>query len=138
MKISKDGKVVLTKNDRRVGNFVYSNYPDRVAFSDINGTVRTSVSKRTLVGQMIADAIAKGLDNFLHNYAGFIYYLNGLAPDKEFIQDAFKAAEACLGRHPELYGAATIADGDDARVIQEEKELMEFERDIKRMDGGAE
>lgn len=135
MKISKDGKVILTKNDRRVGNFVYSNYPDRVAFSDINGTVRTSVAKRTLVGQMVADAIEKGLDNFLHNYAGFIYYLNGLAPDKEFIQDAFKAAGACLERHPELYGTATLPDDDDKRVIREERELREFEEDVKRAGG---
>lgn len=135
MKISKDGKVILTKNDRRVGNFVYSNYPDRVAFSDINGTVRTSVAKRTLVGQMIADAIASGLDNFLHNYAGYLYYINGVAPDHELIKDVFAAAEACLKRHPDLYGAAAITDGDDARVIREERELMEFERDARRMAG---
>lgn len=135
MKISKDGKVILTKNDRRVGNFVYSNYPDRVAFSDINGTVRTSMSKRALVGQMIADAIVRGLDNFLHNYAGFIYYLNGMTPDKEFIQDAFKAADACLKRHPELYGAATLPDDDDKRVIREERELREFEEEVKRAGG---
>lgn len=133
MKISKDGKVILTKNDRRVGNFVYSNYPDRVAFSDINGTVRTSVSKRTLVGQMIADAIVKRMDTFLHNYAGVLYYLIGIAPDKEFVIDAFTAAEACLKRHPELYGAAALSDEDDKRVIQEERELMEFENDARKI-----
>ena len=133
MKISKDGKVILTKNDRRVGNFVYSNYPDRVAFSDINGTVRTSVSKRTLVGQMIADAIEKRSDNFLHNYAGYLYYINGVAPDHELIKDVFAAAEACLKRHPELYGAAVLSDEDDKRVIQEERELMEFENDVRKI-----
>ena len=126
MRISKDGRLTLTKNDRRVGNFVYSNHADRVAFSDINLTVRTSVSKRTLAGRMLAEAVEGGMDTFLHNYAGFLYYVNGIAPDREFLEDVMRAAGACLERHPELYGGAGATDAEDAEVTRGERELVEF------------
>lgn len=125
--------MVLTKNDRRVGNFVYSNYTDRVALTDIHGTIRTSVAKRTLIGQMIADAMEKGSDNFLHNYAGFSYYINGIAPDHEFIKDVLAAADACLKRHPDLYGQREVSDDEDAKIVREERELKEFESDVRKM-----
>lgn len=133
MKISKDGKVILTKNDRRVGNFVYSDYADSVVFTDINRTVQTRVAKRTFVGQMVSDAIRKGSDNFLHNYAAFLYYINGVTPDTEFIRDAFKVANDCVARHPELYGKREVSDGEDAKIIREERELREFEEKVRGM-----
>lgn len=134
MKYGKDGELILTKNDYRVGNFVYSNYSDHVAFSDINRTVQTKVSKRTLVGRMLEEAIKSKNGNFLHNYAGVLYYLNGIAPDRQFIEEAFKAAESCLKRHPDLYGMKDdITDKEDAEVIQEEKDLREFEDDVRNL-----
>ena len=134
MKVSKEGKVTVTKADHRVGNFVWSNYADYVAFTDINRTIQTKVSKRTLVGQMLENAIREKSDNFLHNYAGVIYYLNGVVPDQEFIVEAFKAAQDCLERHPELYGKADVTDEEeDAKIVQEEKELREFEDEVKNL-----
>ena len=133
MKVSKEGKVVVTGADRRVGNFVWSNYSDYVAFTDINRTVQTKVSKRTLVGQMLERAIREKSDTFLHNYAGVLYYLNGLAPDREFIEEAFKAAQACLERHPELYGRGDVTDAEDAEVIREARELSEFEEGVRNL-----
>lgn len=133
MKVSKDGKLLVTKADHRVGNFVYSNYADYVAFSDINRTIQTKVSKRTLVGQMLENAIKGRNDNFLHNYAGVIYYLNGIVPDQRFIEEAFKAAQDCLERHPELYGRKAATDEEDARIIREEKELKRFEEDVRNL-----
>lgn len=127
MKTGKDGEVILTRNDRRVGNFVWSDYADCVAFSDINGTIRTRVSKRTLVGRMVSDAIRRGADNFLHNYAATVYYLNGVVPDAEFVRDAFRAADDCVRRRPELYGRGEVSDDADAVIIREERERREFE-----------
>lgn len=133
MKVSKEGKVVITKADHRVGNFVWSNYSEYVAFSDINRTIQTKVSKRTLVGQMLENAIREKSDNFLHNYGGILYYLNGVVPDQQFIEEVFKSTQDCLERHPELYGKADVTDEEDAKIIQEEKELKEFEEEVRNL-----
>lgn len=135
MRVSKEGKVVITRADYRVGNFVWSNYAEYVAFSDINRTIQTKVSKRTLVGQMLENAIKGRNETFLHNYSGVLYYLNGIAPDREFIEEAFRAAQACLERHPELYGKADVTDEEDAKIVQEERELKEFEEEVRKMPG---
>lgn len=133
MKVTKDGKLIVTKADRRVGNFVYSNYAEYVAFSDISRTIQTKLSKRTLIAQMLERAIKEKNDNFLHNYGGIIYYLNGVVPDQRFIEEVFKAANECLDRHPELYARKEVSDEEDAKIIQEEKELREFEEEVRAM-----
>lgn len=133
MKVSKKGKVIVTGADRRVGNFVWSNYAETIAFSDINRTIQTKVNKRALVGQMLENAIKQKNDTFLHNYAAMIYYLNGVVPDQQFMTEVIKAAEACLKRHPELYGMKEVSDEEDARIVQEEKELKEFEEEVRNL-----
>lgn len=136
MKIDKDGKVKVTKADRRVGNFVYSDYSDNVLFSDISRTFQVRFAKRTLIGQMLSDAIAEGRSNFLHNYAGFLYYLLGTVPDQAFIEEAFSAASGCLKRHPELYGQAEVSDEEDGRIIEAERELSEFGERVRSLSAG--
>lgn len=133
MKVGKDGRVVLTRADHRVGNFVWSNYSDYVAFTDISRTIQTKVSKRTLVGQMLENAIKGRNDNFLHNYGGVLYYLNGIAPDQKFIEEVFRSTQECLERHPELYGRKEVSDEEDAKIVEEEKELREFEDEVRAM-----
>ena len=133
MKVNKEGKVIVTGADRRVGNFVWSNYVDTIAFTDINRTIQTKVNKRALVGQMLENAIKQKNDTFLHNYAAMIYYLNGVVPDHQFMTEVIKAAEACLKRHPELYGMKEVSDEEDARIVQEEKELREFEEEVRNL-----
>ena len=104
MKVSKQGKVVITGADQRA-----------------------------LVGQMLENAIKQKNDTFLHNYAAMIYYLNGVVPDQQFMTEVIKAAEACLKRHPELYGMKEVSDEEDARIVQEEKELKEFEEEVRNL-----
>ena len=130
MKVSKEGKLTLTKLDYRVGNFVYTNFADSVGFSDISQTVQTKVSKRTFVGQMLADAITQKMDNFLHNYAGVLFYLVGLAPDKQFIEEAFAAARACVNRNAELYGKPGD-DKKDETALEEVNGMAEFEQKVR-------
>ena len=137
MRISKDGRVSVTKSDLRVGNFVYSDYADSVLFSDISRTFQARFSKRTLIGQMLSDAIRGKMTNFLHNYAGFLYYLLGTVPDQAFIEEAFSAARGCLGRHPELYGQREVSDGEDAAIIEAERELSELEERVRSLPDDA-
>ena len=133
MKISKEGKLTLNSKDRRVGNFVWTDYTDYIAFSDISRTIQTKVSKRTFVGQMLESAIRGKNDNFLHNYAGVLYYVNGIAPDRQLIEDIFKACQACLERNPDLYGKMDVSGEEDAGVIREQQELRQFEDDVRKL-----
>lgn len=133
MKVSKDGKLSLNSKDHRVGNFVWTDYTDYIAFSDISRTIQTKVSKRTFVGQMLENAIRGRNDNFLHNYAGVLYYLNGIAPDAQFIREAFKAAQDCIVRNPDLYGSEVVSDERDAEIIREQQELRQFEDDVRKL-----
>jgi len=133
MKVDKNGKVKLTGVDHRVGNFVFSSYRDYVSFTDINRTVQAKVSKRTFLGRMLEEAVKVKSDTFLHNYGGVLYYLLGIAPDQEFILDAWNAAQACLERHPELYGKTMVTPGDDAEALTEVEEMREFEESASRL-----
>ena len=130
MKVGKDNQVKLSGIDFRVGNFVYSNYKEYVGFSDINRTIQTKVSKRTFVGQMLEMAVKGKNETFLHNYGGVIYYLLGVAPDAQFVEDAFHAAQACLERNPDLYGKMAVSDEEDAEIIQAERDMSEFGQDF--------
>ena len=133
MKINKDGKVVLTGIDYQVGNFVFSNYAESVGFCDINKGIEVKISKRFLIGEMLQQAIEGKNENFLHNYSGVVYYLLGIVPDGEYLETAFKAASECMKRHPELYPhQEKISDEEDANIIREEKELSEFEDQVRK------
>lgn len=133
MKVDKNGQVKLTGVDHRVGNFVFSSYRDYVSFTDINRTVQARLSKRTFVGRMLEEAVKVKSDTFLHNYGGVLYYLLGVAPDQEFIVDAWKAANACLDRHPELYGKTMVTPGEDEDALAEVEALRGFEDDARRL-----
>lgn len=140
MRISKDGKVSVTKSDLRVGNFVFSDYSDSVLFSDINRTFQVRFAKRTLIGRMLSEAISGKMENFLHNYSGYLYYIIGTAPDQTLIESVFKAASDCIERHPELYGSMEATDEEDAGIIEAERELKDFEEEVRNLpdpEGGA-
>lgn len=126
MKITNEGKVKLTSIDYRVGNFVYTNFAEDIAFCDINRTVQTKVSKRTCIGMMLEKAIKEKNDTFLQNYGGFIYYLVGLTPDQQFLREGFKAAQDCIERHPDLYGRVDASDEEEKEIVEEMRATQEI------------
>ena len=130
MKVMKNGGLRLSQIDYRVANFVFSNFADAIGFSDISRNVQTRVSKRTFIGMMLEQAIKEKRDTFLHNYGTMLYYLVGLAPDDQFVKEAYSAAEACIRRNPDLYGAKETDEEKQQKIVQEEKELHEFTEQI--------
>ena len=133
MKVLKDGSIKLSQIDFQVGNFVFSNFADAIGFSDTARRVQTRVSKETFIGQMLTQAFLEKRKTFLHNYGTMLFYLVGLAPDDQFIKETFAAAEACVKRHPDLYGAPQAQSEEaDQKIIRQEKELHEFAEEIKK------
>lgn len=131
MKTDKDGKIKLTGIDYRVNNFVWSNFTEAVAFSDINRTVQTKVSKRTVVGMMLDKAIKEKNDRFLLNYGAFLFYLNGATPDQQFLNEAFKAAKECIERHSELYGPQNATEEEEKEIAEDMKGMAKFSQELK-------
>lgn len=126
MKTSKEGQLKLTKNDYRVGNFVFSNYSETVQVQDISSTICVKLSKRTPVARLVEGALEERNDAFLGNFATMAYYVNGVVPDVEFWTAMNGVIQDCINRHPEIYGIKKdVDDAADANIIHEEKEAHE-------------
>ena len=136
----KNGKVKLDACERRVGNFIIRDENEHVKVSDLNQLFTHRASKRTPIGMFLKqcfDALAsdestgKGLGNWL----AVIFTAFSVVPDPEWLTDVYSASEACMKRHPEAYGypAGEPTEEEDAAAVQEVKEMMEFEEQVKQM-----
>jgi len=147
MKIKKDGNVCLDEKDTRVGNFVFTEEEEHVKAQDIGRMFVVRLSKRLPIGIWLSNIIGMASDGLvtLKTWVATIWTVLSVAPDNDYIRDLMNAAEACLNRHKDWYG---IKDGateeDDAKAVEEMKEMSEFEDDVKKAlekekgDGGKE
>lgn len=144
MKVLKDGKLKLDRNDRRVGNnMVVRDDGTHMKVMDIGQVFTHRADKRTPVGQFLQGCFLKlGTDEStgkgLANWLAVMFSVFSVVPDIEFLDDVYKASEACMKRHPEAYGLPdqNISDEKDAQIIQEEREIAEFEEQIKNLPDG--
>lgn len=131
-----DGKLVLGIADRRVGNFVYSVEEGHIVVGDIGGCFIHRVSRGSLKGRFLEYAIEDSADATLEMYACVMYNVIGCVPDAEFLMVLNEAANACYGRHPELYSVdPNISDEEDAEILEGVRETMETEREILEKEG---
>lgn len=140
MKIRRDNTIKLDANEKRVGNFVVRLEKEHVKVSDINNVFSHRANVTTPVGQFIAGCYAaletdestgKGLANWL----AVIFTAFSVVPDIQFLEEVMKASTDCMERHPEAYGLPKqdVSDEKDAEIIQEERELTEFEDEVRQM-----
>ena len=140
MKVNADNTLKLAKNERRLGNFVVKNEEAHVKVMDIGSIFTHRASKTTPIGQYLEicyDALSKGESNGLglKNWMTVIFTAFSTIPDQEFLENVFKECEACMKRHPEVYGVPKepVSDEEDARIIEEEKGLKEFEEEVRNL-----
>ena len=137
-----NGKLKLAANERRLGNFVIKLEENHVKLSDINSLFTHRVARGIPVGQFLEmaykdirkdEAKAKGVGNWI----AVMFTVFSVIPDVEFLEAVFEASRACMERHPEAYGAPVgdVSDEEDAKIIQEVKEMKEFEEDFKKLPG---
>lgn len=146
MKVLKDNKLRLDKNERRIGNFVIRDEDHHIKVMDINQLFTHRASKQTPVGLFLKQAFddltagdertGRGLGNWL----AVIFTAFSVVPDVEWLNAAMDASEACMKRHPEAYGMrpdGTDAENDEA--AREVQEMMRFEEEVKNLpdDGQA-
>jgi hypothetical protein len=147
MKIKKDGNVCLDEKDTRVGNFVFTEEEEHVKAQDIGRMFVVRLSKRLPIGIWLSNIIGMASDGLvtLKTWVATIWTVLSVAPDNDYIRDLMNAAEACLNRHKDWYGIKDDAtEEDDAKAVEEMKEMSEFEDDVKKAlekekeDGGKE
>lgn len=111
MKIRK-GRIILDRNDTRVGNFVLTVLSDMVKAQDIHGNVSFSVSRSVPKGMLLESMAKDGADG-LRGLLAVTWNFLSVVPDMELLRGVNRLCVECAGRHPELYGSRPGAAEDD-------------------------
>jgi hypothetical protein len=133
MKITKDGRLKLTKDERRIGNFVWKNEGEHIKVCDIGSQMVHKVAKHLNVGRLLEMALTEKNDNWLANYAAMTWLYSNVIADKQFFIDINKACTDCVERHKEFYGIKEeISKEEDDEILQESRELYEFTEEVRK------
>lgn len=140
MKVLQDGKIKLSKNEKRLGNFVVAEEENHIKIFDINQMFVHRVRKSIAIGMWL-EACYKGLSDeairkSLGNYIAVLWSASCVVPDVDFLAEVYKSSEACMNRHPELYGVPKkeASDEEDAKIVEGLKEEHEFVEQVKKLD----
>ena len=133
MKVGKDGKMKLSKDERQIGNFIYKNEADHIKICDINSQMTHRVAKHLNIGRMLEMALKERKDNWLENYASMLWLFSNIVTDEQFFLDIDKACVDCVNRHKDFYGIKDdITTEQDAEILQEAKETYEAIEELKK------
>lgn len=132
MKVSKDGKLKLSKDERQIGNFVFKNEESHIKICDINSQMTHRVGKHLNIGRFLEMGFKQKDDNSLSNYSALLWLFSNILPDVEFIKDIDKACTDCVNRHKEFYGIKEdITPAEDAEILKESEEVYNAIEELK-------
>lgn len=132
MRVSKDGKLKLSKDERRYGNFIYKNEEEYIKICDINSQVTHRVAKHLNIGRMLEIALKEKNEGWLNNYAAMVWLFSNIVTDEQFFLDIDKACVDCVNRHKEFYGIEEeISQEKDKEILDETKEVHEAIEELK-------
>ena len=133
MKVGKDGKLKLSKDEKQFGNFIIKNEAEYVKITDINGNMSHRLSKHLNMGQMLAIAIKDKQTAWIENYSALVWLFSNIVTDEQFFLDINKACEDCVMRHPEIYGIKeTLSEEEDKEILEEVKGTEEAIEELKK------
>lgn len=133
MKVGKDGKLKLAKNETQIGSFVFKSEEQHVKITDINSNLSHRVSTALNIGRMIESALKDKMENWLHNYAAMVWNFSNIVTDEQFFLDIDRACVNCVNRHKEFYGIEEdITLERDQEILEESKEVYEAIEDFKK------
>ena len=133
MKVGKDGKLKLSKDEKQFGNFIIKNEAEHVKITDINGNMSHRLSKHLNMGQMLAIAIKDKQTTWIENYSALVWFFSNIVTDEQFFLDINKACEDCVMRHPEIYGIKeTLSEDEDKAILDEVKGTEEAIEELKK------
>lgn len=133
MKVGKDGKLKLSKDERQIGNFIWKNEAEHIKICDINSQMTHRVAKHLNIGRMLEMALKERKDQYLANYAAMTWLFSNIVTDEQFFLDIDKACVDCVNRHKEFYGIKEdITKKKDDEILQEAKETYEAIEELKK------
>jgi hypothetical protein len=133
MKVGKDRKLKLSKDERQIGNFVFKNEAEYIKISDINSNMTHRVSKSLNIGRMLEMALKEKNTNWLHNYAAMTWNFSNIVTDEQFFLDIDKACRECINRHKDLYGIKEdISTEEDSEILREAEEVYNEIEELKK------
>lgn len=133
MKVGKDGKLKLSKDERQIGNFVIKNESEYVKICDINSQMTHRVSKSLNIGKMLEMAFKERENLFLENYIALVWVFSNITPDPQFVTDIDRACTDCVNRHKDFYGIKEdITPEEDKEILQEAKEVYDAIEELKK------
>ena len=133
MKVGKDGKLKLSKDERQIGSFVWKNEENHIKICDINSQMTHRVAKHLNIGRMLEMALKEKKDQYLANYAAMTWLYSNIVTDEQFFLDIDKACVDCVNRHKEFYGIKDdITPEQDKEILNESKETYEAIEELKK------
>ena len=133
MKVTKDGKLKLSKDERQIGSFIWKNEAEHIKICDINSQMTHRISKNLNIGRMMEMALDERQDNWLVNYAAMVWLFSNIVTDELFFMDIDKACVACVNRHKEFYGIKEdITPEADKEILEESKEVYGAIEELKK------
>lgn len=132
MKVGKDGKLKLAKDERQIGNFVFKNEDEYIKICDINSQMTHRMSKDVLFGKQLEIAYKDKADNYLHNYAALLFLFSNVVTDEQFFVDINKVCVDCINRHKDFYGIEDdLTAEQDSEILEEARQVYEAIEDLK-------
>lgn len=123
-------KFKISKDDLRIGNFVFHEEKGHIKVSDLNGNVTHRISTWIAKGQVLKaamDGLKDGdsnMERYLENYAVVTFNFLSAVPDADLHKEVLESTIACINRHKDVYGIKDdITPEEDAKILDEEKNL---------------
>lgn len=140
-----NGRAKLERGEIRVNNFFFKREAGHIKIADLNEIFTHRVSVRVPVGiwlNNIYEKARKGEETAkktLGVYASVLWAASSVAPDDEWCDAMMIVTEDAMKRHPEWYGGkAKATPEEDAKALDEVKEMAEFEQEVKDLADKAE
>jgi hypothetical protein len=132
MKVSKDGKMKLAKNERQIGNFILKNEEFYMKVQDISSQITHRVSKLLNIGKFLEMAYKEKSNENIHVYMALLWMFSNVIPDVDFAKDINAACVACINRHKDFYGIKEdISAEEDAEILREAEETYDSIEKLK-------
>lgn len=129
----KENKVVLGKNDTRIGNFVLSKEKHHFKLQDVGGFWSVRISRFLACYSLIEECMKNGNTEYLEAMTKLFYAVTTTPPDPKMMEDMFNAYSALMERMKEAMPVY-----DDEQVLEEmQRDIAARETIIKTIEDGA-
>ena len=133
----KVGKVVLGKNDIRLGNFIIHKEKAHYKICDVAGMWSFRVNMFSGMYMLIEECIKRDSIPYLESIVKIYYAVTTVPPDAKMMEDLYNAYMGILERMKEAMPQTT--DQDEEAVIEDMKKSLEASETLQKViEDGAE